>query len=193
MVLLILSTITGNWVTRLGSLKSTVLLVPTAMILTLFPFSGISIAEYILSANPVFSIGTTALLFIVFVRKLFGKELLPHNDVLIFAVWNVLLCLILYSSALGLIEFDVYRFGYGSPWIYLVILTITIFLFIGKRPLGIVFLVCIGAFNLGVLFSLNLFDYLTDGILFLFSCAILISAGVKNVKKMTRPAMIDRT
>jgi len=160
------------------------------MILTLFPFSGISIAEYILSANPVFSIGTSALLFVVIVRKLFGKELLPHNDVLIFAVWNVLLCLILYSSALGLIEFDVYRLGYGSPWLYIMILTITIAFFVRKSPLGIVFLVCIGAFDLGVLFSHNLFDYLTDGILFLFSCAILISAGVK---KMTRPAMIDRT
>lgn len=189
LMLWLLGTIAGKRLTGSSKWKTVALLVSASLVIVLYPFSNRSLAEYLLSANPVFSVGTTALLFVLVIRKLFGRELLSRNDIIMFAVWNVVLGLVLYLSALGLISFDIYRLGYGSPWLFLTILMVTIALFVGKNRLGTVFLACIGAFNLGVLSSFNLFDYLTDGILFLFSCAILIAAGVK---KITHPAMIYR-
>lgn len=170
--------------------KTVIYLVPAALILSFSPFSGISLAGYILSANPIFSIGTTVLLFILVMRVLTGRELLSRRDTLIFAVFNVFLGLVLYSSVLGVMAFDIYRLGYGTPLVLIALALLTGALFIMRNPLSIIFLASLGAFSAALLDSPNVFDYLTDGVLFLFSCGILIRSGVK---KIHHPAMIDRT
>jgi len=150
---------------------------------TLYPFTGLSLAGYLLSLNPNFSIGSTALVFVFLWKALGGKQLLSDRDILWFSVFNVVVALCLYSSYMGFVRFDLYNQGYGfSAWFVIMIL-LTVILFIVRNPLSYIFIAYIIAFNLRLLNSDNLYDYVTDGILFLISVGLIVSSIMKIVAR----------
>lgn len=187
LILWILSIVAGR---RRTYGKSVFILIPAALVISLLRLNHISIAGYILSANPVFSIGSFALLLSLVSKRILGREILSGYSMFIFALWNVILSLILFLSALNIIGIDIYRHGYGFSVLYIITALLTIVLFVLRNPLALIFLACLASFQIGLLPSGNLFDYLTDGPLFLLSCGILV---IHCVKKISFPAMIDRT
>jgi hypothetical protein len=138
------------------------------------PISGLSLADYILSINPNFSIGSLALIVVLLWPKFTGKPLLSDKNLFMFSLWNVLLSLILFSSYLGLIPCDIYASGYHFSLWFIIIAVITLLSVWFVNPLSVIFVAYIVAFDLKLLPSINFFDYLTDGFLLLMSLGFLI-------------------
>ena len=159
-------------------------------VVTLYPFTDLSLAEYLLSLNPNFSIGSTVLVFVFLLKELGGKQLLSDRNILWFSVFNVVVSLCLYASYMGFVRFDLYNQGYGfSAW-FVIMLILTVILFIVRNRLSYIFIAYIMAFNLRLLYSDNFYDYITDGILFLISLVLMVSSLMKI---LTRDLLISRS
>jgi hypothetical protein len=147
--------------------------------LTFIPFGGLSLADYLLSVNPNFSIGSTALIIVLGMPRLFHNIALDEKHLILFCLWNVSLSLILFYSYLGLTTYDLYALGYGFSFWFLIMAFITLLTVWFWTPLSVIFIACIAAFNLRLLTSDNFFDYLTDGFLLVMSLGVLFSYAVK--------------
>lgn len=159
------------------------IMIMLSAVVTLYPFTGLSLAEYLLSLNPNFSVGSTALIFVVLWKESGGKQLLSDKDILWFSVYNIVVALCLYASYMGFVRFDLYFHGYGfSAW-FVIMFALTVILFLVRNPLSYIFIAYIIAFNLRLLDSDNFHDYITDGILFLISVGLLVSSIVKIFTK----------
>lgn len=158
------------------------LIILISFFIVLVPFHGLSLAEYILSFNPNFSIGSHIFIFILLWGQLSNKPLLRQRELLLFALWNIAVSICLFSSSLGLVSFDLYSSGYGfSLWFVITaVLTITLFLF--RNSLYYIFILYILAFDLKLLYSPNFFDYITDAVLFLMSLGTLVFLLIKSIR-----------
>jgi len=149
-----------------------------AAIISLVPFTGLSLAEYLLSLNPNFSMGSLALAVVFLWPKLFDTSLLSEKTLFIFCLWNVLFSLILFSSYLGMIPYDIYSLGYSFSVGFIIMALITLVTIWQWPSLSSIFIAYIAAFNLRLLPSPNFFDYITDGFLFLMSLGLLFALAV---------------
>ncbi len=148
--------------------------------LTFIPLCGLSLAEYLLSINPNFSIGSLALVAIILIPYFIDRQILEEKYLISFCLWNLGLSLGLFSSYLGVVPYDLYALGYGfSSW-FVFMAAVTLFLIWSGNPLSLIFLAYITAFNLKLLPSGNLFDYLTDGFLLILSVGVLVCLALKN-------------
>jgi uncharacterized membrane protein len=150
------------------------LVLSMSAVITFTPIGGLSLANYILSVNPNFSIGSLALVVVLLWPKIFGKPVLSDINLWMFCLWNVLISLALFSSYLGFIPYDIYAFGYHFSVWFIVIALITFIAVWSWSPLSVIFIAYIAAFDLQLLPSANFFDYITDGFLLLLSLGILL-------------------
>jgi hypothetical protein len=90
-----------------------------------------------------------------------------------FCLWNVIISLVLFSSYLGFIPYDMYASGYHFSLWFIIVAAITLIAVWSWNPLSVIFIAYIAAFNLKLLPSPNFFDYITDGFLLLLSLGIL--------------------
>ncbi len=168
-------------------------LVPAlAAVIALVPLGDLSPADYLLSLNPNFSMGSLALVVALLWPKLFGKTLLRPRQFSLFCLWNVLVSLVLFSSCLGLLPFDLYVLGYNFSLWFVVMALITLIAVGLGSPLAIIFISYIAAFDLHLLPSPNFFDCITDGFLFLASLAALFLMAGRHLgsRKNTSPSRI---
>jgi hypothetical protein len=149
--------------------------------ITVLPLGGLSLADYLLSLNPNFSIGSLALVVVLLWPKFTGKPLLSNKNLRIFCLWNVVLSLLLFSSCLGFMPFDMYASGYHFSLWFIIMAIITLIAVWAWNPLSIIFIAYIVAFDLKLLPSLNFFDYLADGFLLLMSLGLLVSLVVSSI------------
>jgi len=145
-----------------------------AAFVTFVPVAGLSLADLFLSVNPNYSIGSLALVLVLLWPKILDKPLLSTKHLWIFCSWNVVISLILFSSTLGLIPYDLYALGYNFSWWFIGMALLTLLAVWSWYPLSFIFLAYIAAFNLKVLPSYNFFDYITDGFLFIMSAWVLL-------------------
>ena len=162
----------------MGKIGKPVVIASSAFI-TLYPFTGLSLSDYLLSLNPNYSIGSI-IFFFLFVWKKFGwKPLFSQKNLLQFSIWNVGVSLCLFASCLGFVGFDLYSLGYGFSLWFVVIALLTIVLTLLRSPLYFIFILYIVSFDLKLLYSNNFFDYITDGVTFLISLGIMVFSVVK--------------
>ncbi len=153
------------------------LLLLLSLLAALYPIRGLSASDYMLSVNPGFSIGSAVLLLIIVCNRIFHTKLLTDKDLKRFAIWNILISIVVFVPALGFTGLDIYAMGYGSYVLFVVMALITIFLVFQKSSLSYIFITYIVAFNLKLLISENFFDYITDGVLFFISIGVLIAVS----------------
>jgi uncharacterized membrane protein len=149
------------------------LVLALSAVITLTPIGGLSLADYLLSLNPNFSIGSLALLVVLLWQKFTGQPLLSDMNLWMFCLWNVIISLVLFSSYLGFIPYDMYASGYHFSLWFIIVAAITLIAVWSWNPLSVIFIAYIAAFNLKLLPSPNFFDYITDGFLLLLSLGIL--------------------
>jgi len=164
-----------------------ILALALAAVVTFYPFTGLSVAEYLLSLNPTYSLGSLALMVILLWPHLTGTVLLSDRHLSEFCLWNVVVSFALYLSSLGLLAYDAYALGYNFSIWFLIMAVITIILIWRSHPLSYIFLVYIIGFNLKVLSSNNFFDYLTDGFLLIISLVLIIYLTVTRKSWEIRP------
>jgi len=155
--------------------------------ITFYPFTGLSLADYLLSLNPNFSIGSLALFIILLSNQLSRRPMVSNRHLGEFSLWNVTFSLFLYLSYLGFITHDIYPLGYTFSIWFLVMAFITIILIWRGHPLSYVFIAYIAAFNLKLLPSLNFFDYITDGFLLVISLGMLGYLSI-NYRQLNSPS-----
>ena len=74
------------------------ILVPAlAAVIALVPLGDLSLADYLLSLNPNFSMGSLALVVVLLWPNLFERPLLSPRQLSLFCLWNVLVSLVLFS------------------------------------------------------------------------------------------------
>jgi hypothetical protein len=150
------------------------LVLSVSAVITLTPIGGLSLADYLLSLNPNFSIGSLALVVLLLWPKIFGKPLLSDTNLWLFCLWNIIISLTLFFSYLGFIPYDMYAGGYHFSLWFIIMALVTLLAVWSWNPLSVIFIAYITAFNLQLLPSANLFDYITDGFLLLLSLGLLV-------------------
>jgi uncharacterized membrane protein len=145
------------------------LVLALSAVITLTPIGNLSLADYLLSLNPNFSIGSLALIVVLLGPTFTGKPLLSHKILGMFCLWNVVLSIVLFSSYLGFISYDLYATGYSFSIWFILMAIISLVAVWAWNPLSLIFITYIVAFNLKLLPSPNFFDYITDGFLLVMS------------------------
>lgn len=134
---------------------------------------------------------TTIVLLLDLVTRPFGSRLFTTEDRGVILRLVVAITIPLYATTLAYLPGDLYRIGF-SPWCALVIaLAAAIIAPRRSRVAGLVLLVLV-AFDLHLLPSMNLFDYMVDPIVWLAALGWLgrqtilaIMAGIRNRTKAT--------
>lgn len=165
-----------------------VLVLLVSGLISLVPLGELSLAEYVLSVNPNFSIGSYALVLVGLAPYLTQKELLTGRQLQLFCLWSLIWSAVLYASYFNLVSYDLYAQGYRFSGWFLIPASLTVILLWGDSPLFWIFLAYIAAFNLKLLPSPNFFDYLTDGFLFLASLTLVVVAAVRQGRQGLRGA-----
>jgi len=136
----------------------------------LFPVDGLPLARWLISFNANFSIPLTAILFFRVVRVSFGIRLLDEKALLICWIFAITAGAALYPMALGLTRLDPYAAGWGFSWLFVLMFSFTMVLLAIKNRFAVILMAAILAFNLRLLESTNLWDYLVDPLLVVVSC-----------------------
>jgi hypothetical protein len=152
----------------------TVILASASVLTVILPIAGLPLGRWLVSlyANP--SIPLTALLFSWVLKNAFQMNLLDMSAIQTCRVFSILAGAALYPMALGAGAFDPYPAGWHFSWLFVILLGVTLMLLFLKNRFSVVLLATILAYDLHLLESSNLWDYLVDPILILVSVAGLI-------------------
>ena len=158
----------------------TIILALVSALMVSLPILGLPAGRWFFSlfANP--SIPLTALLFSWVFKNAFQLNLLDVKAIGTGWIFSLLAGAALYPMALGAGAFDPYPAGWHFSWLFVVLLLVTVIMLSLKNRFSGVLLVTILAFNLRLLESGNLWDYLVDPILVITSIVGLIVRGVKK-------------
>ncbi len=162
-----------GWIPKLF----TVLLSGTVV---LFPVDGLPLGRWLISLFPNPSIPLTALLFSWVFKCFFQVQLLDKRAVLTCRLLSLMAGATLYPMALGIGSFDPYSAGWHFSWLFVSLLAVTLGLLFVKNRFFFVFLATILAYDLRLLESANLWDYLLDPILVLVSFGALMAQIIRR-------------
>jgi hypothetical protein len=161
-----------GWIPAIG-----LALASSAMVI--LPIGGLSVGRWLVSLYPNPSIPLTALLFSWVLKNAFQLNLLDMRAIQTCRGFSLLAGVVLYPMALGVSGFDPYGAGWHFSWLFIILFSITLLLLFLKNRFSVVLLATILAFNLHLLESNNLWDYLLDPILVLVAIAGLTVQIVK--------------
>lgn len=168
--------------TGMDRIKCVFIAVPSAL-LVFFPIRGLSLSDLALSANPNFSAGSAAFLFIIFAQQATGRIVLKDMEILLFSIFNIALFFLVSGSALGFFGYDIYASGYRfSAW-FLVVAAVTAGTILFNSALLLIFISYILSYDLRLLPSENFFDHATDGVMFLISVFFVIRYALRHLQK----------
>ena len=154
------------------------LIVAVLLVLCLFvPLNGLSISQWLRSALGDLSVLTLAIFANIALQRLFNVHLVSaearQNLLRVIALVGVLF----YPLALGLGPVDPYAFGYAPVWMtVLLVLASGMGWISGRRDLAVILLLPVVAFNLQLLESNNLWDYLLDPILLAYALVQILKS-----------------
>ena len=148
--------------------------------LAFVPFGGLMLSGYLRAALGDLSIVSTGLLSIAVVHYVNGKRHMPDSQTAILAATALLAGAVLYPPALGLTYFDPYALGYASPVLAGALLLLALAAWYRRLEwLVALLLVAVFARLANALESRNLWDYLIDPWLVLYSLFWLARWGLQ--------------
>ena len=147
----------------------TLMIASAAALIVILPVGGLPVGRWLISlyANP--SIPLTALLLTWVLKNAFQYNLLNKTAIRTCQGGSLLAGIALYPMALGLGPFDSYGAGWHFSWLFIVLFSTTLLLLMFKNRFALLLLATILAYDLHLLESGNLWDYLVDPILVLVS------------------------
>lgn len=165
------------WIFRFKSLSSTTrFILVFALICALFtPIKGLAMAGYLRGIISDLSITTVIISVLSLVNLLAGKTLISEQEYKPLYYSIPIFALFFYPTSLGLTYFDPYAFGYQPGYLLIGLLGVALGLWWKKYYiLLMILLIDLWAFNLEILDSDNLWDYLVDPILVIY-CLVQMS------------------
>jgi hypothetical protein len=164
-----------------GGCWPTLILGFLSVFVVVIPLGGFPLARWLISINANFSIPLTALVFSKVWENASGIRLLDRRALLSSSLFGLLAGLALYPMALGLGRFDPYEFGWSFSWLFVVLMVITVVLLFTKDRFGVVLVASILGYDLQVLESANLWDYLVDPFFVLISALTVGSRLIRCI------------
>lgn len=142
------------------------------------PVYGLSLAQWLRSALGDLSIFSLLILLNILAQRLFNRSLLCSSSKNILLVAVVVVGVIFYPLALGVSDFDPYRLGYSPVYLSVILCLASVFAWTKMmRDLAIVLLLPVLAYNLHLLESANLWDYLLDPVLLIYAAVQWLKNG----------------
>ena len=126
------------------------------------PIGGLPLARWLFGINANFSFPLLAIALNKVWENATGTTLLDRNASMAAWIFGLAAGLVLYPMALGLGGFDPYALGWGTSWFFVFLLIVTIVLLLMKNRFAVVLIACILGYDLHLLESPNLWDYLVD-------------------------------
>jgi hypothetical protein len=166
---------------RSSGFRTTLILGIFSALVVIIPLKGLSLARWLISANADFSIPLTAILFSRVWENASRIRLLDDRALLSSWIFGMVSGLTLYPMAMGLSGFDPYILGWEFSWLFILLMTVTFLLLLFKNRFGVVLIACILAYDLSLLESINLWDYLIDPVFVFISAAALIGRLVRKI------------
>ncbi len=161
---------------RAGAWRYRALAVVVAVVAATVPIAGWTLPRWLAGVGVTPSVTSTCLLLAFVARRLGGPVLLDASAWRAAWWFGVIAGVALYPTAFGIGSFDPYALGWDSlPLVVALGLLAIILLWFGNR-FALVLALGVLALNLHVLESSNLWDYLTDPILTLFSLGVAAGA-----------------
>lgn len=153
------------WLLRMRRLNPTGRLIIAAVsaLVALAPVAGgLSMAQVLLSINPVYSIGSMGGAAVLAWHMIGGRPFITRREATMSAYAVLAFWALLNVSYLGFTGPDIYRMGYGFSVWFAVVAAIAVALLSARSPVAFVLLGALAAYNMRLLGSDNLFDYLVD-------------------------------
>lgn len=142
------------------------------------PVSGLSIVQWLRSALGDLSVPTLAILINIIAQRLFNFEILNPVSRSSMLMGVVLAGMVFYPLALGVSAYDPYQLGYSPVLMPALLAMFSIAAwFKSRRDLAVILLLPLLAYNLKLLESTNLWDYLIDPILMVYA---MVQVGVNS-------------
>jgi len=156
----------------------TIIIASASILMVILPIAGLPLGRWLVSlyANPC--IPLTVLLFSWVLKNAFQMNLLNMGAIQTAQVFSLLAGAALYPMALGVGAFDPYPAGWHFSWLFVILLGVTLVMLFLKNRFSVVLMTTILAYDLHLLESSNLWDYLVDPILILVAIAGLIARMV---------------
>lgn len=166
---------------RAGGRRYQLLAVGIAAIAVVVPFADWSLPRWLAGIGVSPSVTSTCLLLAFVWGRLGGPPPLDARTWRIAWWFGAIAGLILYPAALGIGPLDPYSWGWGALPLVMALGLLTIgLLWLGNRFAFVLTLGVLG-YNLRLLESSNLWDYLTDPVLTVFSLAVAARAALRRV------------
>ena len=155
------------------------LLVLALLLLSLFvPLFGLTVAQWLRSVVGDVSVISTVLFVHIIMQRLFSIKLIEDESKKAGLLAIIAVGIVFYPLALGLGFYDPYQLGFSPLYMSLLLCLLSLLAwFSARRSLAVIILLPLLAFNLHLLESGNLWDYLIDPI-------VLIYALVQSVSVM---------
>lgn len=147
------------------------------LICLIVPLNGLSIGQWLRTVFGDFSVIMLAIFANIVAQRFFGFDLLKPAARSNLLRGIVLAGVLFYPLALGLGSIDSYALGFAPLWLVLLLCATSVMVwFRGQRDLAIVLLLPVAAFNLRLLESANLWDYLLDPVLFCYALVQMVAS-----------------
>ena len=143
-------------------------------VVVILPIGDLLGGRWLFSLFPNPSIPLIALLFSWVLKNAFQLDLLDIKAIQTCRGFSLLAGAALYPMAMGVGAFDPYDAGWHFSWLFVILLCVTLLLLFFKNRFSVVLLATILAYDLHLLESGNLWDYLVDPILVLVAIVGLI-------------------
>lgn len=145
-----------------------VILLP--LIILAIPINDLPVIYYLRGAFGDLSVISFALLLSAALKNIFNVNVLESRAVDILCVFLLIIGLPFYITSLGVGQTDLYSFGYSQITVSMFLIALALLSFLKKQfNLGLLLLLPVVAFEVGLLESNNIWDYLLDPFLFIYA------------------------
>ena len=151
-----------------------------AALAVMIPINGLPVGRWVYSLNANVSVVFTVILLHKILADYLGFDLLDKTARKTAWIFGALVGISFYPFALGIGMIDPYEWGFSFSGLFLAAMVLTLVLFYKQNRFGWALLAAILGLNLGLLESINLWDYLIDPYYFLFSMGIFITFLTKR-------------
>ena len=165
----------AGWCVGLGLIALGTLMIPVA---------GLPLARVLAAVMDHWSVPLLALLATCVCKTFFGAELLRRQDRRAMWIFGVLTGVVLYPLALGIGSVDPFAYGWHFGPVFVLIGSVTLFLQWRQNRFGIVLLLAIVAWLVGLAESGNFWDCLIDPVFFFVSVGALVMSSVAKLKRV---------
>ena len=159
----------------------TLMLGVISALIVIIPIDGLPLGRWVISINANFSMPLTAILLSKVLESGLGERLFDRKTLFVTWVFALTAGMALYPMALGLGGLDPYGLGWGFSWLFVVLLVTTLVMLFLRNRLGIILMSCVLCYDLHLLESQNLWDYLVDPFLVFISGGALGSQLIRRI------------